>query len=498
MTPQTSKNLITKPPVVTIMGHVDHGKTTLLDYIRKTKVAEKEEGGITQQIGAYQVEFKNRKITFVDTPGHAAFAKMRAMGEKVADIVIIIVAANDGVKPQTLEAIDLAKSSGTPFVIAFNKIDLPDVDINRVKKQLADNDILVEGWGGNIVCVEISAKSGNGVDTLLEVIMLMADMLELTASVTEPFSGIIIESKKDPKKGAVCSIVAKNGKLSVGNTIYSQDGQKIKIRALVDFKGSKIKTVFPGDPVEVLGFTKPPKIGMVVSSSPELFKLEKVSSKTGKVRGEESPKGKTLNLIIKADTRGSADAIETTLREIKKEDFFINILYLSVGSISESDILLANSSKAIILAFNVNVPKNVTAMAESYKVIIRTYKIIYKLFEEVEGALEGIFELAEEKIKGRAEVIAKFKLPKSGDIVSGCRVLAGRLKVKDKINMWLSMEEFKKSKDDLEMKPLYVGVIKSLRIGKNEVNVAGKDNEAGVFLNPPFPEVKVGYVVEVL
>jgi len=496
-----------KPPVVTIMGHVDHGKTTLLDFIRKTKVAEKEAGGITQKIGAYQVEIKDKKITFVDTPGHVAFAKMRAMGGNVADIVVVVISAVDGVMPQTLESINLAKSSNTPFIIAFNKIDLPGADITKVKKQLADNNILVEGWGGDIVCAEISAKTGKGVEALLDVILLVAEMIGLKANITEPFYGVVIESWKDPKKGSVCTVVSKNGQLSIGDTVYSQDGQKAKIKALMDFKGKAVKKILPGDPVEVLGFERPVKLGSALSSDIDFLKSYglPLPSQTGLQATLPSqslpPVGagsKVLNLIIKADTRGSLDAIGSTLLAIKKEGTCINILQEGVGPVSESDVLLASSSKAIILAFNVAVPKIVLEMADNPKVIIRTYKIVYELFEEIEVALEGILELEEEKIKGRAEVIAKFKLPKSGDIVAGCRVLAGRLKAKDKIQIWETLEDLKKSRENQELKPLYLGVIKSLKIGKNDVNVAGRENEAGVFLVPQFPEIKVGFIVEVL
>ncbi|MFH1407582.1 MAG: translation initiation factor IF-2 [Patescibacteria group bacterium] len=502
MTPQTSGNLIEKPPVITIMGHVDHGKTTLLDYIRKTKIAEKEVGGITQKIGAYQVEIKDKKITFIDTPGHAAFAKMRAMGEKVADIVVIVIAAGEGVMPQTLEAIDLAKSSKTPYIIAFNKMDLPGADINKVKKQLADNNILVEGWGGDVSCAEISAKTGNGVDALLDLILLVAEIMELKANTAEPFYGVVIESGKDPKKGAVCTVIAKTGKLSVSDMAYSQDGQKTKIKALMDFRGKRVKKILPGEPMEVLGFTKPVKLGAVISADPNFFKSESFAQ-MGKTASAKEIKsgGKTLNIIIKADTRGSLDAIRSTLLALKKEDTFINILQEGVGPVSESDVLFAISSRAVILGLSVPVPRNVLDMAKSAKVIIRTYKIIYRLFEDIEGALDGLLELAEEKIKGRGEVIAKFKLPKSGDIVAGCKVLAGRLKVKDKVCVWESLEDLKKSKEvkeDGELKPLYSGSIKNLKIGRNEVNVAGKDNETGVFLFPQFPAIKVGFILEIL
>ena len=496
MVSKSSRTSITKPPVITIMGHVDHGKTTLLDYIRETKVAEKEAGGITQKIGAYQVEVKGSKITFIDTPGHAAFAKMRAMGEKAADIVVIVIAASEGVMPQTLEAIELAKSSNTPFLIAFNKMDLPGADINKAKKQLADNNILVEGWGGDIPCAEISAKTGKGVDALLDLILLVAEMVELRADVKEPFYGVVIESGKDPKKGAVCTVVAKTGELAIGDTVYSQDGQKTKVKALMDFRGKRVKKIFPGDPVEVLGFTKPVKLGSAISADPSIS--GSFSSPELDIGKENSSKAKTLNIIVKADTRGSLDAIKSTLLAIEKEDTFINILQEGVGPISESDILLASSSKAIIVGFNVPVSKSVSDMADEAGVIVRTYKIIYRLFEEIEGALDGLLELEEEKIKGRGEVIAKFKLPKSGDIVAGCKVLVGRLKVKDKVCVWETLKDLKDSKENQELKPLYSGTIKNLKIGRNDVNVAGKDNETGVFLSPQFPEIKVGYILEIL
>jgi len=491
---------VKKPPVVTIMGHVDHGKTTLLDFIRRTKVASKEAGGITQSIGAYQVEVKDKKITFIDTPGHAAFSKMRSMGNIAADIVVIVIAADDGVMPQTREAIDLVKAANTSFIVAINKIDKPSADSNKVKKQLVDNGVLVEGWGGDIVCVEISALTGKNVETLLDVILLLAEMLDLKANFSGSPVATVIESAIDPKRGAVSTAVVREGVLEVGKDVYSQDGQKARVRALIDYKGENVKKAFPGDPVEVLGFKDTVALGSSITG-------DKGSLETAVLPGTNSRKvpketsEKQLNLVIKADTVGSLDAIKATLSGIEKEDAQINIILAGVGGVTESDILVAKDSGAIILAFNVRVPKNVAGLAEDLKVIVRSYKIIYELFEEVEGALEGVLELEEEKIKGRAEVIAKFKLPKSGDIIAGCKVLGGRLKVKDKVQVWESLDTLKQRKQvkvEEGPTPLCNGAIKSLKIGKDEVSVAGKDNEAGVLLSPQFPEIKVGNVLEVV
>lgn len=482
-----------RPPVVTVMGHVDHGKTSILDAIRKTNITAKEHGGITQHIGAYQIEYQNKKITFIDTPGHAAFSQMRSRGGKVADIVILVVAADAGVQAQTKEAIAHAKASGGTIIVAINKIDLPAADPQKAKQQLAQEDILVEEWGGNIVSVELSAKTGKGLDKLLEVILLIAEMQEIKARPEGSLEAIIIEAKMDKKKGALVNAIVKDGTLKVGDEVYAS-GKIGKVRSLMNDKGVSLKQALPGDPIEILGFKEIPSVGdtIVLKGSG----LEELSESLDKVEIVGKNTKKTINLILKADTSGTLEAVKATLSNLVTSnvnaDYSIKFLLTSTGEVSDSDVLLAQSTNGLIVGFNLKVAPSIEDLAESKGVFVKVYKTIYELVDDVKDILEGKAVSDEQKIKGRALIQKLFKLP-SGDIVLGCKVLAGSLKDSSRISIY-SKNPAEMSKDET---PLYTGNIKTLKRGKDDVPVVGKDNECGVLLKPDFLEAKEGYYIEV-
>jgi len=482
-----------RPPIVTVMGHVDHGKTSILDAIRKTNVTAKEFGGITQHIGAYQIEFKSKKITFIDTPGHAAFSQMRSRGGKVADIVILVVAADAGVQAQTKEAIAHAKASGGTIIVAINKVDLPAADTQKAKQQLAQEDILVEDWGGSIVAVEVSAKTGQGLDKLLEMIQLIADMQEIKARPNGSLEAIIIEAKMDKKKGSLVNVIVKDGTLKVGDEVYAS-GKFAKIKSLMNDKGEMIKEALPGDPVEILGFKEVPSVGdtLVQKGSG----LEEFSESTDKVEIVGLETKKTINLILKADTSGTLEAVKASLSNLVttnvNADYSIKFLLTSTGEISDSDVLLAQSTNGIIVGFNLKVAPSIEDLAESKKVFIKVYKTIYELIDDVKDMLEGKAVSDEQKIKGRAVIQKLFKLP-SGDMVLGCKILAGSIKDSSRISIF-SKNPADLTKDDL---PLYSGNVKTLKRGRDDISVAGKDTECGVLLKPEYLEAKEGFYIEV-
>lgn len=474
-----------RPPIVVVMGHVDHGKTSLLDYIRQTKVAEREHGGITQKIGAYQAAYKNKKITFIDTPGHAAFAQMRARGGKVADIVILVVAADDGVMPQTKEAISHTKAANAHMIVAINKMDAPGAAPDKVKQQLAENEVLVEGWGGDIICVPVSAKTGEGVDKLLESVVALSEIMELSASPLGDLEGVVIESKMDPHRGPIFTGIIKNGTLHVSDEIYTS-GTCAKIRALSNFAGESIKEAGPSAPVEISGFPIVPSAGelFVTAKNKDLLDAKKVEKAEETSYGENV---KVVNLILRADTQGSLEALEGALKKLENAEAKIRFLHKATGDITESDILLAHSSKGLIFGFNSRVPAKVADLADSLKIQIKTYNIIYELLDEVEGVLKEVLFKEEVKVKGRAEVLRIFPL-ESGDIVLGCKVSGGVLKIGAKVAILREGVEG----------PVYSGKIKNLKRNKEEVNVVGKDVECGVLLSPNFKEVKVKDIVDAL
>lgn len=407
-----------KPPVVTIMGHVDHGKTTLLDYIRQTKLAAKEFGEITQAIGAYQAEINGQKITFIDTPGHEAFSEMRARGAKVADIVVLVISAVDGVMPQTKESIKTILDSQTPFIIAINKTDLPEASIDRVKSQLAEEGVLVEGYGGKVVTLPISAKTGEGVSQLLEMIQLTAEMADLKADPEGEFQAEVAESKADKNCGCLTTLIIENGTLRIGDLIKA-GGVTAKVKALRNELGKTVLAVYPGDPVVVLGFTALPPVGSLVSALGK-DDINTGSEKKTVLPPKEEEAEKKLLIILKADLLGSLEAILGCLPDD------VLVIDKSVGEINESDIMMAKTLKADVYGFNLTPSANVIKLAETEKVKIKNYKIIYDLLKNIEERILKIMEpTIDRKVWGKAEILQVFEM--RGEKVAGARVLEGKI-----------------------------------------------------------------------
>ncbi len=438
------KNLASRPPVVTILGHVDHGKTTLLDAIRNTQVAAGEAGGITQHIGAYQIEHKKRKITFLDTPGHAAFTAMRARGAQGADIVILVVAANDGVMPQTKEAIAHAKAARVPIIVALNKIDLPDANPDKVKQQLNDQGLVSDEWDGDTIIVPVSAKKKTGLDDLMEAILMVADQNKILANPDGDVIGTVIEAQVDHTKGVVATLLVQNGTLKNGDAIVVGNASG-KIRAMFDFLGSPIETASPATPVQVMGLNEVPGAG-------ELFKVVESERAARAVVAEhklqEQEKNKTtqavsledlfsrfqagevreLGLVIKADVQGSLEPIINSLNNIDQDQIKVKVLHQEAGNINENDVMLAAASKGIVIGFNVAADSKAMRLAETEGVSVRLYEIIYRLVEDIEKALKGMLTPEKkEKMIGRAEVLAIFHFSKLGTI-AGCKVTEGELR----------------------------------------------------------------------
>ena len=464
------KELKKRPPIVTILGHVDHGKTTLLDTIRRTKVAEHESGGITQHITAYQVNVKNKTITFVDTPGHEAYQKMRARGAGIADIAIIIIAADDGVKPQTKEVLDNIKGSGLPFIICLNKIDKPGVNAEKVKGQLAEDGILVEGWGGNVPIVEISAKQNQNIDELLETILLVSEIEDFRANFEVPGIGLVLESHLDKLRGPVTTVIIKNGLLKTGDSVIAGSASG-KIRLLEDFKGDVIRSATPSTPVTILGFNKLPSSGRIIKAvarDKSFLKQKKNISSKEKSIGRTSPlkrieqsletgKYKKLNVVIKADTKGSLEAIEQILANLVVEDVVVKVIKSGVGQVNESDVLLARVSNAIMYGFRV--PESVTAreMGEKENIKPRFFDVIYHLVEDLQQEMRKIVTVQEIRVDhGKLKVLAIFRTGKH-DMIFGGRVVQGKLVKGDEAEVKRGEEiigkgklaQLKKSKDDV-------------------------------------------------
>lgn len=438
------ENLKPRPPIVTIMGHVDHGKTTLLDSIRKSKVAEGESGGITQHIGAYQIKKNGKFITFLDTPGHEAFSEMRARGANVTDLIILVVAADDGVRPQTLEVINRAKFTNTPILVAINKIDKPEANIMRVKQELAGHGVLTEEWGGKIIAVEISAKQKLGIDNLLEMILLEAEMQNLKANPQGKTIGTIIESKVTQGKGTTATVVVQNGTLKVGD-IISAGPAFGRIRTLEDENGKKLKFVTPSQPAQISGFSELPQAGDVLQVLPTLDEAKQIAlsaqrkNRSHKISSRQALQGdkesKTLNLIIKADVAGSLEAIKQSIVKLKNDEVKINILSEGVGEINESDVLLASSSKASILAFRSKINSKAISLAKQKSVIIDSYDVIYELLEDITSAVIKLFTPETEKhIFGRGKVLAIFRTEKNEMIIGG-RVNEGEIRKNGQISI---------------------------------------------------------------
>ena len=414
-----SESVAGRPPIVAVLGHVDHGKTTLLDRIRKTSVASREVGGITQSIGAWSVKTpKNETVTFIDTPGHEAFKAMRERGAKVADIVILVVAADDGVMPQTKESLKYINESQTPFLVAITKVDLPTAQIERAKNQLMSEGILLEGYGGDVPIIEVSAKTGQGVEDLLEMIILMAEVNEVSGDPEGSLEAYVIESRHDRRKGVVASLVIKNGSIKSGDELYA-DKVRGKARGLFDEFEKSVSKVLPGMPVEIIGFSGIPAVGSRVVKSGQAVVEEKPRSIIPKVEG--------FPIVLKVDSSGSLEAI---LGQLPPD---VGILYCAVGDISESDVLNASTAGAAIIGFNVRAGKEIERLSEGEHVKIYTYRIIYELLQDLDKMAKGEIEHSKDKILGKAEIIAHF--PHDKLRIAGCKLVEGRIAKSDRLRL---------------------------------------------------------------
>lgn len=493
------EDLQERPPVVTIMGHVDHGKTTLLDYIRNSDVVSGEAGGITQAIGAYSVKCNNKNITFIDTPGHAAFTEMRARGAQITDIVIIIVAADDGIMPQTREAIDHAKAAGVPIIVAINKIDKPEANIERVMTGLVENGLTPEEWGGDIIVNKISAKSGEGVENLLENILLVAEMQEYKANPSRYATGAVIESKKDSKVGSIATLLIQNGTLRLGDPIVIGNFAG-KVRTLKNDKGQNIVEAGPSTPVEVTGISEVPSAGdkfmafesekqaKEIASARSLRSKEKDSNFSGMsledLFGRIKEGQKEINVVLKADVNGSLEAVKNALEKIDVEGVKVTVIRSGVGAITESDVVLASASHALIIGFNVRASSSTLDIAKQYGIDIKTYDIIYKVVEDMENAMKGMLDPEfEEKVTGTAEIRQIFKFSKVG-LIAGCHVTSGIIKINSKARL---------IRDDIV---IYNGSIKSLQHEKDQVKEMKKDMDCGITLEN-CQDYKEGDIIEV-
>src|SRR3989344_2593684 len=407
----------TRPPVVVVMGHVDHGKTSLLDAIRKTDVAGREYGGITQSIGAYQAS----GITFIDTPGHEAFGKMRARGANVADIAVLVVAANDSVMPQTVESIKIIKEANIPYIVAINKIDLPEANFDKVVQDLLRHEVMLENYGGDVPFVKVSAKKGEGVKELLDLIELLAEVKEIGKHSSDTLEAVVIESRLDKSRGALASAIVKGGKLMVGEEIFV-NGKKSKVRALVNYMGEQIKEATPGTPVEILGLTEVPLVGSVISASerPSQEALLQMALKGSALNRSDQEGAQSLSLILKADTLGSLEAVTAQIPAN------VNLISSGVGEIGEADVMLAKSTGAIILGFNTKITPAAKQLTGTEKVLARTYRIIYELLDELKDAAAGMLVPEEtEEILGQGQIVAEFPFEKMR--ICGTKVAEGRL-----------------------------------------------------------------------
>ncbi len=499
--PPSPEELKPRPPVVTVMGHVDHGKTTLLDAIRKTDVASKEAGGITQHIGAYTVKLEDgRLITFIDTPGHEAFTSMRARGAQVTDIVILVVAADDGVMEQTKEAIEHAKAAKVPIVVAINKIDKPDANPERVKSQLAELGLVPEDWGGDTLMANISAKKRIGIEELLELVLLQAEMLELKAAYDRPARGRIIESKLDKGRGPVATVIVQEGTLKEGD-VFVAGLTYGRVRAMFDSYGNRIKKATPSIPVEILGFEEVPQAGDDFIVIGEEEKARKVAEyRQRKAREAEAAKEakisleklfeklkegeiKELNIVLKADTQGTLEALKSSLTKLSTDKVKVNIIRSGIGAITESDVMLASASNAIVVGFNVKPTPNARSAAKSERVDIKFYDVIYQLLDDVKKAMAGLLEpKLEEHITGIAEVRATFKIPKIG-IVAGCYVKEGVIHRNNKVRV---------IRDGVV---IFTGNIASLKRFKDDVREVAAGYECGLRIEN-FQDIKEGDIIE--
>ena len=428
------EELVVRPPVVTVMGHVDHGKTSLLDAIRKTNVVSGEAGGITQRIGAYTITAGGRKITFIDTPGHAAFTSMRARGAQVTDVAVLVVAADDGIMPQTVEAIDHIKAAGVPMIVAINKMDKPGANPERIKQQLSEHNVLPEEWGGDTILVPISAKQGTGIDKLLETIILVADVQELKANPNRMANGVVIEAELDKNRGPVASVLVQNGTLKVGDNIVCGLTYG-KVRAMFDDNGKSVKSAGPSEAVSVLGFQDVPNAGDIVVAVDEKLSKQVIEERKNKIKEDRANttsgvslddfmskvnegKLKSLNIIIKADVQGSVEALKQTLTTIENDEVRVVCIHSAAGFVTESDVLLAKASSAVIIAFNVKVGPKAEMLAKTQGVEIKSYTVIYDVVDDITAAINGMQTIKYEQVViGHAEVRAMFKLSSVGYVV---------------------------------------------------------------------------------
>lgn len=488
-----------RPPVVTVMGHVDHGKTSLLDKIRKSNVALGEAGGITQHIGAYQVNINDNKITFIDTPGHEAFTAMRARGANVTDIVVLVVAADDGVMPQTVEAINHIRAADVPFIVAVNKIDKPEANPERVMQQLTEYNIVPEEWGGDTIFVPVSAKTGQGIDNLLEMILLVAEMQELKANPDRPAEGVVIESKLDKGRGPVATVLVQKGTLNVGDCLVCGSNM-CKVRAMMDDKGRRVEKALPSMPVEVMGWSDVPEAGGKVIACDEKIAKQLVELRLNEKKLEEQKKSsrvsldeffkhmqdaevKELNVIIKGDVQGSIEALSQSLQRLSTEEVKVNVIHAAVGAISETDVMLASASNAIIIGFNVRPESKARKHAEEEGIDVRLYRVIYEVIDDVKKAMAGLLEPEyREKYLGRAEVRATFRVPNVG-IVAGCYVVEGKIQRNANVRVL---------RDGVV---IYEGTISSLKRFKDDVREVAENYECGIGIKD-FNDVKVNDIIE--
>jgi len=493
---EDAKNLKPRPPIVTVMGHVDHGKTTLLDTIRQSNVTALEHGGITQHIGAYKVKTPKGEIVFLDTPGHEAFTAMRAHGAKVTDIVVIVVAADDGIKPQTVEAIDHARAAGVPIIVAINKIDLPNANPQGTKQQLASYNLIPDEWGGETITVEISARNNINIDKLLEAILFKAELLDLKANPDRPAQGVIIECKLDSKRGVVVTVIVQVGRLKLGDYFVSGITYG-KVRAMFDDNGRRIDSAGPSTPVEILGFNELPHVGEkfivvkddkiakeIVERRRSIIQREKVIPKRRiSLEDLSSGKIKQLNIILKTDVFGSLEAIKDTLERHSHEEIKLNIVHAGIGTISESDVNLAITTNSIIVGFNVKIDSKAEEIAKSEGVDIRTYKIIYDLLSDIKKAQEGLLEpKIVDVFVGRAQVKKIFNIEKVGT-VAGCIVTQGKVQRNAKVKLL---------RNDIVV---HEGKVLSLKRFKDDVKEVEKGYECGISLEN-FNDIKVNDILD--
>lgn len=489
----------TRPPVVTVMGHVDHGKTSLLDRIRQSHVTAGEAGGITQHIGAYTVKIQGKSITFIDTPGHAAFTAMRSRGAQMTDIAVLVVAADDGVMPQTIEAINHAKAAKVPIIVAINKIDKEGANPERVKQELVDQGVIVEEWGGDVIAVPVSAKKGENIDELLENILLVAEMEELTADPDRPARGCVIEARVKKGKGSTASILVQQGTLHLGDAILSGTTYG-RVRTMVDDKGRRIKKAGPSKPVEVSGLSGTPEAGddfIVMPSDKEARQMAEQRLEQEKNNRQAKAKVslddlfsriqegdvKDINLIVKADVQGSVEALTQSLQKLSNDEVKVNVIHGAVGAVNESDVLLATTSDAIIIGFNVRPDKNALAAAENEKIDIHLYRVIYDAIDDVKKAMEGLLDPEfVEKVTGDAEVRSTFRIP-GGVIIAGAYVTDGKIGRSDEVRV---------TRDGIVV---FEGKIASLRRFKDDVKEVNQGYECGIGIEN-YNDIKEGDVIE--